>query len=203
MLEKGYIIHFERDTCSIFDNNHKRQEIAKIKMEKINRIFRISFKYNNNIAFKIEFDENASWNLNEGQVERRNSTIPIQQSNSEAIEEAPEEPGTPPSLSQEENSSPKSTPTRVRSLGYIYETCNLAKHEPENYEIASKLELCAKGSEGKDLRLRKSLNKQNKDPRAWRKRIDHHSIMEDLAISRFELLRTILGVAEICIKEEC
>jgi len=49
-------------------------------------------------------------------------------------------------------------------LGDIYETCNLAKHEPENYEIASKLELCAKGNEGKDLRLRKSLNELKKDP---------------------------------------
>ena len=84
MLEKGYTIHFEGDTCSIYDNNHKRQEIAKIKMEKRYRSFPISFKYTTNIAFKVEADENASWNWNEGQVERRNIIIPIQ-SNSEVI----------------------------------------------------------------------------------------------------------------------
>jgi len=153
MLEKGYIIHFEGDTCSVFDNNHKRQEIAKIKMEKRNRSFPISFKYSTNMAFKVEVDENASWNWNEGQVERSNITIPIKQSNSEAIEEATEEPGTPPSHSQQETSSLKSIPTRVRSKVDIYETCNLAKYEPGNYEVASKPELCAKCNGGKDLRL--------------------------------------------------
>jgi hypothetical protein len=176
MMEKGYIIHFEGDTCSIYDNNHKRKEIAKIKMEKRNRSFRISFKYTTNTAFKVEVDENASWNRNAGQVERSSITIPIKQSNSEAIEEATEEPGTPPSHSQQETSSLKSTPTRVGSLVDIYETCNLAKHEPDNYEVASKPELCAKGNEGKDLRLRKSLNELKRDPRASRKRIDQYSI---------------------------
>jgi len=174
MLEKGYIIHFEGDTCSIFDNNHQRQEITKIKMKKINRSFQISFKYTTNMAFKVEVDENATWNLNDGQVERSNITI--QQSNSEDITRTTEEPGTPPSPPQQETSSSESTPTRVRSLGDIYETCSLAKHEPENYKIVSKLELCAKGGEGKDLRLRKSLNELKKDPQAWRKRIDQHSI---------------------------
>lgn len=175
MLEKGYIIHFEGDTCSIYDNNHKRQEIAKIKMEKRNRSFPISFKYTTNTAFKVEVDENASWNRNAGQVERSSITIPIKQSNSEAIEEANEEPGTPPSHSQQKTSL-KSTPTRVGSLVDIYETCNLAKHEPDNYEVASKPELCAKGNGGKDLRLRKSLNGHNKHPRAWYTRIDQHFI---------------------------
>jgi len=176
MLEKGYIIHFEGDTCSIFDNSHKRQEIAKIKMKKRNKSFPISFKYTTNTAFKVEVDENASWNWNERQVEKSNITIPVQQSNSEAIEEATEEPGTPPSPSQEENSSPESTPTRVRSFGDIYETCNLAKHEPENYEVASKPELCAEGNGGKDLRLRKALTGPKKYHRAWYTRIDRHSI---------------------------
>jgi len=45
MLKKGYIIHFEGDTCSIYDNNLKNQEIAKVKMWKRNRNFSISFKY--------------------------------------------------------------------------------------------------------------------------------------------------------------
>jgi hypothetical protein len=131
-----------------------------------NRSFPISFKYTTNMTFKVEVDENASLNWNEGQVERSNITIPIKKSNSEAIEEVTEEPSTPPSQSQQETSSLKSTPTRVISLVGIYETCYLAKHEPENYEVVSKPELCAKGNGGKDLRLRKSLNGNKKAPRA-------------------------------------
>jgi hypothetical protein len=45
MMENGYILHFEGDTCSIYDNSHKRHEIAKIKMEKRNRSFSINFKH--------------------------------------------------------------------------------------------------------------------------------------------------------------
>lgn len=54
---------------------------------------------------------------------------------------------------RQETSSPESTPTRVRSLVDIYETCNMAKHEPKNYAVASKPELCAKGNGGKELTL--------------------------------------------------
>jgi hypothetical protein len=36
MMEKGYTLHFEGDTCSIYDNSYKRHEIAKVKMEKRN-----------------------------------------------------------------------------------------------------------------------------------------------------------------------
>ncbi|KAK2409368.1 hypothetical protein QL285_044798 [Trifolium repens] len=67
MMEKSYILHFEGDTCSTYDN-HKRHEIAKIKMEKRNKSFPINFKY---------------------------TLIP--QSNIENKEEATEEPGMPPS----------------------------------------------------------------------------------------------------------
>jgi len=116
----------------------------------------------------------ASWN--EGQVERSNITIPIQQSNSEAIKGTIEEPGTPPSPFQQETSSLKSTPMRVGSLVDTYETCNLAKHEHENYEVASKPELCVKGNGGKDLRLRKDLNGPKKYRRLWYTRIDRYSI---------------------------
>jgi len=91
-------------------------------MEERNRNFPISFKYSTNMVFKVEVDENASWNWNEGQVERSNISIPIKQSNSEATEEATEEPGTPPSHSQQETSSLKSISTRVRSLVDIYGT---------------------------------------------------------------------------------
>ncbi|KAK2417002.1 hypothetical protein QL285_039350 [Trifolium repens] len=91
MMEKDYILHFEGDTCSIYDNSHKRHEIAKVKMEKRNRSFPINFKY-----------------------------TPIPQSNIENMEEAKEEPGTPPSPPQQKISPPESTSTRAKSLVNIY-----------------------------------------------------------------------------------
>lgn len=57
MIAKGYTLHFEGDTCSIYDNSHKRQEIAKVKMEKRNRSFPISFKYASNIAMRVQVDD--------------------------------------------------------------------------------------------------------------------------------------------------
>jgi hypothetical protein len=96
------------------------------------------------VSRDVEVDENASWNWDEGKVERRNISIPIPQSDMEDMEEATEEPGTPPSPPQQEISSPESTPTRVRSLVDIYETCNLAILEPENYDVASKQEVWVK-----------------------------------------------------------
>ncbi|KAK2372699.1 ARM REPEAT PROTEIN INTERACTING WITH ABF2 [Trifolium repens] len=45
MMKKGYTLHFEGDTCSIYDNSHKRHGIVKVKMEKRNRSFPINFKY--------------------------------------------------------------------------------------------------------------------------------------------------------------
>jgi RNA:NAD 2'-phosphotransferase (TPT1/KptA family) len=85
----------------------------------------------------------------------------------------------------------------------VYETCNLAKHEPGNYKVASKPKLWANDNDGKYIKLRKYLNGQKKAPQAWCTRTDRYSIIEDLARSRFELLRTMLGVTEICIKDEC
>jgi hypothetical protein len=96
------------------------------------------------VSRDVEVDENASWNWDDGKVERRNISIPIPQSDMEDMEEATEEPGTPPSPPQQEISSPESTPTRVRSLVDIYETCNLAILEPENYDVASKQEVWVK-----------------------------------------------------------
>jgi transposase InsO family protein len=96
------------------------------------------------VSRDVNVDENASWNWNEEQVERSNITIPIPQSDIEDITGTTEEPGTPPLPPQQETSSPESTPTRVRSLVDIYETCNLAMLEPENYDVASKQEVWVK-----------------------------------------------------------
>ena len=53
----------------------------------------------------------------------------------------------PPSLDQQQDSSPESTPRRVRSLVDIYETCNLAVLEHESYEVASRHEVWVKAME--------------------------------------------------------
>ena len=53
MMEKSYSLHFEGDTCTIYDKSNKRQEIAKVKMEKGNRSFPISFKYTTNTSIAM------------------------------------------------------------------------------------------------------------------------------------------------------
>jgi len=64
----------------------------------------------------------------------------------EAIQEEAEALGmpSPPPL---EDSSPESTPRRVRSLVDIYETCNMAMIKPNYYEEASKQEVWVKAME--------------------------------------------------------
>ncbi|WJX55242.1 hypothetical protein P8452_41034 [Trifolium repens] len=138
MMKKDYILHFEGDTCSIYDNSHKRHEITKVKMEKRNRSFPINFKY-----------------------------TPIPQSNIENMEEAKEEPGTPPSPPQQEISPPESTPTRAKSLENIYETCNFSMLDSKSYQVASKQQLWTKSNKEKVSRLRKTLYGLKKDHRAW------------------------------------
>ena len=57
MMENGYSLHFEKDTCKIYDN--RIIEIGQVKMEKRNRSFPISFKPRTNIAMKVEVGD--SW----------------------------------------------------------------------------------------------------------------------------------------------
>ena len=52
-----------------------------------------------------------------------------------------------PSLPPLEDSSPESTPRRVRSLVDIYETCNMTMIDPNCYEEASKQEVWVKAME--------------------------------------------------------
>ena len=56
---------------------------------------------------------------------------------------------TPPSSPRatEEESTPESPVMRVKSLRRIYDTCNFAALEPENYEEASKEEVWIKAME--------------------------------------------------------
>nr|KYP76789.1 Retrovirus-related Pol polyprotein from transposon TNT 1-94 [Cajanus cajan] len=59
MMEKGYTLHFEGDTCKIYDN--KKLEIGRVKMEKRNRSFPISLRQGPNIAMKAEVDDSWLW----------------------------------------------------------------------------------------------------------------------------------------------
>nr|KYP52821.1 Copia protein [Cajanus cajan] len=59
MMEKGYTLHFEGDTCKIYDN--KKLEIGRVKMEKRNRSFPISLRQGPNIATKAEVDDSWLW----------------------------------------------------------------------------------------------------------------------------------------------
>ena len=55
MMENGYSLHFEKDTCKIYDS--RRIEIGQVKMEKKNKSFHISFKPETNIGIKAEVDD--------------------------------------------------------------------------------------------------------------------------------------------------
>jgi len=59
MMENEYSLHFEKDTCKIYDS--RRLEIDEVKMEKRNRSFPISFKPGTNIAMKAEVDDSWLW----------------------------------------------------------------------------------------------------------------------------------------------
>lgn len=100
------------------------------------------------ISRDVEIDESASWNWDEEKVERSNLSIPMQKPQviEEVEEEATEDPGTPYSPPQQQT-SPESTPRRVRSLVDIYQTCNLAILEPESFEQASRQEVWVKAME--------------------------------------------------------
>nr|UBX54621.1 transposon Pol polyprotein [Lupinus angustifolius] len=99
------------------------------------------------ISRDVEVDESAAWNWNEGKIERHNISIPTQQPQvTREVEEATEDPGTPTTLPHEQ-SSPESSPRRVRSLVDIYETCNLAIVEPGSFEEASRQEVWVKAME--------------------------------------------------------
>jgi len=59
MMENGYSLHFEKDTCKIYDS--RKIEIGQVKMEKRNRSFPISFKPGTNISMKAEVDYSWLW----------------------------------------------------------------------------------------------------------------------------------------------
>ena len=59
IMENGYSLHFEKDTCKIYDS--RKIEIGQVKMEKRNRSFPISFKPGTNISMEAEVDDSWLW----------------------------------------------------------------------------------------------------------------------------------------------
>jgi len=64
MLENGYSLHFEKDTCKIYGN--RRIEIGQVKMEKRSKSFPIRFKPWTNITMKAEVDDSWFWHMRFG-----------------------------------------------------------------------------------------------------------------------------------------
>ena len=59
MMEKGYALHFEGDSCTIYDNKIKNLQIAKVRMR--NRNFPIKWSYATETALKAQEDESWLW----------------------------------------------------------------------------------------------------------------------------------------------
>lgn len=121
------------------------------------------------ISRDVEFDESASWNWDEGKIEKKGvvlsgepETTPTQQPEEDTHErEISETPGTPPASSLtppsiEDESSFESSPRRVKSLRDIYETCNFITLEPESFEVAVKQEVWRKAMEEEIKTIKKN-----------------------------------------------
>ncbi|XP_060959151.1 uncharacterized protein LOC133030429 [Cannabis sativa] len=60
MIENGYSLHFEGDSCTIYDKQDKSFQIAKVKMKE-NRCFPIQWRYASNVAMQAQTDESWLW----------------------------------------------------------------------------------------------------------------------------------------------
>ncbi|XP_062094250.1 uncharacterized protein LOC133800311 [Humulus lupulus] len=60
MIEKGYSLHFEEDSCTIYDKQDKSFQIAKIEMKE-NRCFPLQWRYESNVAMQAQADESWLW----------------------------------------------------------------------------------------------------------------------------------------------
>ncbi|KAF8394079.1 hypothetical protein HHK36_020284 [Tetracentron sinense] len=66
--EYGYSIHFEENSCKIYDKGGSSQIVTKVKMEK-NRNFPLIFRYSKNVALKMDvIDESWIWHRRYGHL---------------------------------------------------------------------------------------------------------------------------------------
>ncbi|XP_058185851.1 uncharacterized protein LOC131303080 [Rhododendron vialii] len=111
------------------------------------------------ISRDVMFDENASWNWEQGKVEKK--CVQVNEEQGSAAHEGEDNEGSPqfsprlaspssPRLSPSSSSSsstPSSTPIRMRSLSDVYAQCNFCMVEPESFEEAIKNETWIKAME--------------------------------------------------------
>ena len=134
MIEKGYALHFEGDTCTIYDNYNRRQVIAKVKMDKGTRSFPISFKYITKIAMKAEVVGNVMLNQKKERVKKNIFVQP-----KEKVKKEVGDSGTLPPPLQRQKFLLESTPRRrERSSRDTYEICTMIMIDTECYRVASK-----------------------------------------------------------------
>ena len=68
MIEHGYVVHFENDSCMIYEKGGSKQVIANIKMVK-NRSFPLTLNYSRNVALKMNVvDESWIWHKRMGHL---------------------------------------------------------------------------------------------------------------------------------------
>ncbi|KAL0329850.1 UNVERIFIED_CONTAM: hypothetical protein Sradi_4971700 [Sesamum radiatum] len=60
MMEKGYILHFGGDSCTIYDNKDKTLKIAEVRMKE-HRCFPIHLQYMGRTAMKAQEDQSWLW----------------------------------------------------------------------------------------------------------------------------------------------
>ena len=59
LVENGYSLKFEDNSCSIYDKGYDRLLLTKLKME--NRSFRLNFKHANDVTLKNIQANDDSW----------------------------------------------------------------------------------------------------------------------------------------------
>ncbi|KAL5582123.1 hypothetical protein UlMin_014565 [Ulmus minor] len=97
------------------------------------------------ISRDVQFDEDAMYNWETEKIERKSINLPASPQKQQEEEET-DQPRSPTQTSTEQpthqdDSTPESSPRKMRSLSGIYESCNLTIMEPESYEAASKQEV--------------------------------------------------------------
>ena len=95
----------------------------------------------------VLFSENLAWDWNQGSVLKKKVPENVVQDEQDVPEELeinppqqspPHSPQQPSPADSEAQSTPSSTPIRLRSLNEVYESCNACLFEPERFEEAVK-----------------------------------------------------------------
>ncbi|TXG56303.1 hypothetical protein EZV62_017616 [Acer yangbiense] len=198
MIQNGYSIHFEGDSYTIFDSNNKSTVIARVKME--NQNFPIRWSYATEAAMKA------------GSVDDMKSTLGYTFSLGSGIFSwtSKKQDSVAQSSAEAEYVTSATTTSQVIWLRRIF------KDMGEKYNQATKI-LCdsamAKNpvfhGQTKHITIKYHFLREaeaNKDIELEYCRTEEQLadiFTKALPKVRFELLRSLIGVTKMCIKEEC